>query len=378
MQKKDAKELFKKHREGRATEEEKRLIGDWILFGKFKSADLTDEELEMELSLLDKKFLQPKIIKIRTWPRIAVAVSITLILAFGSYYLIKQNYGSQIAENNTTAKLDILPGSNKATLILSNGKKIKLENLNTGIIASEADATIQQNKNSLIYTENANQTGSQQLVYNTIETKKGEQWPSIELPDGTKAFLDAASSITFPVKFIGNERKVTITGQVYFEVVHNSKKPFMVMVKGQTIEDLGTHFNINAYEDELFVETTLIEGSVSIAKKEQKVVLKPGQQAVTENGNNNIKVIEANTSKVTAWRNGLFNFDNMPIELAMRQLARWYNVDVEYPKGVPKIVFSGQMHRNEKASQILDVLSFFKINFRIEEGKTGKKIMVLP
>jgi transmembrane sensor len=172
MQKKDAKELFKKHREGRATEEEKRLIGDWILFGKFKSADLTDEELEMELSLLDKKFLQPKIIKIRTWPRIAVAVSITLILAFGSYYLIKQNYGSQIAENNTTAKLDILPGSNKATLILSNGKKIKLENLNTGIIASEADATIQQNKNSLIYTENANQTGSQQLVYNTIETKK--------------------------------------------------------------------------------------------------------------------------------------------------------------------------------------------------------------
>jgi transmembrane sensor len=180
------------------------------------------------------------------------------------------------------------------------------------------------------------------------------------------------------VKFIGNERKVTITGQVYFEVVHNSKKPFMVMVKGQTIEDLGTHFNINAYEDELFVETTLIEGSVSIAKKEQKVVLKPGQQAVTENGNNNIKVIEANTSKVTAWRNGLFNFDNMPIELAMRQLARWYNVDVEYPKGVPKIVFSGQMHRNEKASQILDVLSFFKINFRIEEGKTGKKIMVLP
>jgi transmembrane sensor len=371
MQEKEFKALLTRYENGTATDDEIVFIESWYLQYRNKEENGYNSEDKASAANDIWAALQPvtreRVIR-PLWPRIAAAASIIVLLSGGGYFLLrKEKAPVQIAQ---LQKIDVLPGNQSAVLQLSNGQQINLNTAKAGNIAQQGNTTITKAAdNKLIYDAAAPAT---ELVYNKVTTKRGNFYP-LTLSDGTVAILDAGSSIKYPVAFVGKERRVEITGQVYFEVKHNASMPFRVSVKGQTIEDLGTHFNINAYDDEPNIKTTLIEGSVRV---NDQTTLTPGQQAIISNGN--IKVRKADMGQVTAWKDGLFNFEGMPLADAMRQISRWYDVDVEYPEGTPKTVFHGEMHRNVNASQVLEVLKFFKVNFQIVQGSNGKKILVKP
>jgi transmembrane sensor len=372
MDNKIAKALIDKYLQGNCTPEEKATVETWynrLAAGQKDILGLPDYN-ELHERIQAGLPAEPEKAKVtRLWPRIAAAASVLLVLSTGVYFALhKKQPVQQIAQNQTH---DLLPGSNKAILTLSSGKQLSLTDASNGTIAKEHNTTIEKNKNGTVSYNGDNAQSGGQLVYNTITTPRGGQWYLV-LPDGTRAMLDAASSIKYPIAFNGNERRVQITGQVYFEVVHNAAKPFLVDVKEQTIEDRGTHFNINAYDDEPAIRTTLLEGSVKITRGTETALLKPGQQASTVDGSNTIKVGDADLDETVAWKNGLFSFKNADMQTVMRQLSRWYDVDITYEGNIPHRFFNGDMHRNLKASQVLDVLSFYKVHFEI----AGKRIIV--
>ncbi len=375
---KNAKSLVNKYLKGKVSPEESRLLEKWFLNDLKNSKALPDkkriEEADQRISAHLMNHIgggfKPEVKVRRMWPRIAAAASVILCLSYGAFFFLHKSAAERLLAQNQVN--DIAPGGNKAILTLSSGRIINLTSGQDGTIATDGDETINKKKNDTISYRNTATGNYKELVYNTITTPRGGQWPVIILPDGSKAILDAASSIKFPVNFIGNDRRVAITGQVYFEVVHNAAKPFKVDVKGQTIEDIGTHFNINAYDDEPSVKTTLLEGGIKITKGSTVAIIKPGQQATTTMGDNTIKVDNANMEEAIAWKNGLFMFKGADMQTVMRQLSRWYNVDIVYEGAVPRRTFNGDMHRNLKASQVLDVLSFYNVQFKID----GKKIIV--
>ncbi len=310
---------------------------------------------------------------VKLWPRIAVAASVLLMLSIGGYFLVLQKQPSnQIAQNEIH---DIAPGSNKAVLTLANGKTIILTGARNGKLAVQGYAAINKTADEkVVYKADqvspASETATKEVVYNTLTTPRGGQYHLV-LADGTNVWLDAASSITYPVAFIGKDRQVNITGQVYFEVAHNAAKPFRVTTKNQTIEVLGTHFNVNAYPDEPNTKTTLFEGSIKLTSNTGQAILKPGQQAQINHGRINI-VNDANMDEAIAWHKGLFEFHDADIQTVMRQLSRWYNVDVSYEGKITDRHFSGKLYRNVTALTVADILSYKKIHFRIE----GKQIIV--
>jgi len=206
------------------------------------------------------------------------------------------------------------------------------------------------------------------LAYNTLTTRPGEHY-ALQLPDGTKVWLNAASSITYPVSFAENERKVTVTGELYFEIVHNARQPFRVAVKDQLVEDIGTHLNIHAYNDEGAVSTTLLEGAVRVVRGRASVILTPGQQAMMSAQDSSFLVKQVNADEAIAWKNGYFYFDRADIQTVMRELARWYNVEVVYQGDIPKKTFKGKVYRDIKASEALKILAYFGAHSTIE-GKT--------
>jgi ferric-dicitrate binding protein FerR (iron transport regulator) len=304
----------------------------------------------------------------------AAAAVVLAFLTTGIYSLLHEPTRlEQVAHNKIN---DLKPGENRATLTLANGQKIILTKGLAGQLSKQGNVNVSMKANGTVAytTGSGGQPINAATAYNTLTTKKGEQFPLI-LSDGTEVILDAASSITFPVSFTGKRREVSITGQAYFKVVHNDHQPFEVLVKGQTIRDIGTEFNINAYDDEGMVKTTLLEGSVKVSKASGSVVLAPGQQSQVTGDSNTITVVKnADVQSVVAWKNGLFQYSNASIQEVMRQVARWYNVDIEYEGTIPQREFSGKMQRNLNASQVLDLLSFTRIHFKIE----GKKIIVTP
>jgi ferric-dicitrate binding protein FerR (iron transport regulator) len=215
-----------------------------------------------------------------------------------------------------------------------------------------------------------------ETVYNTMTTPRGRQF-QLTLPDGTMVWLNAASSIRYPTVFTGTERQVEITGEAYFEVTKNIKMPFRVRVDDRAdIEVLGTHFNVNAYENEKTLNTTLLEGSIRVLtvsgeqtsrKMTDGVILKPGQQAQLRT---ELHVFNnTDIDKVMAWKNGAFNFEDLPLEEAMRQLERWYDIKVKYENGVPDIRFGGKIGRDVSLADLLQILAGTKLKFRIEKGR---------
>jgi len=329
---------------------------------------------EIYLSLVNKVNSTKRSSRVHSLYRYMAAASILLFLSIGSYFLLsKQPSVQQSAQNKAN---DLKPGENRATLTLANGQKIVLTKSMSGQLSKQGNMNVQMGAGGTItyIPVEDSHTTHDAVVYNTLTTKKGEQFPLV-LADGTQVTLDAASSITYPVAFNNKERKVTITGQAYFKVVHNAQQPFQVSVRGQTISDIGTEFNINAYDDEGTVKTTLLAGSVKVSKANELVVLSPGQQSQVADNSNKITLIkDADIETAIAWKSGLFQYNNANIQTVMRQLARWYDVDIQYEGAIPQREFSGKMQRNLNASQVLDLLSFTKIHFRIE----GKKIIVTP
>lgn len=370
MEQRNAEEILLKYKAGTAAPEEKALIEDWALYGSTHAPELSNEELLADLAEIRNRLKigthQTK--TIRLWRRIAAAAAILVFLLAGSYFILSD---TKKTNNQLT---DIGPGTDKAILTLADGSLISLTNAKIGQITKQGETVVSKTSGGeVVYKANAgNNTGS--VSYNTITIPKAGKW-HIVLPDGSKAWLDAFSSIRFPTVFNGGNRTVEITGQVYFEVIHNAARPFKVIAKGQTVEDIGTYFNINAYADEPTVKTTLVEGSVKVSNGKQHLILKPGQQSVLLIKDNNKLQIKDNAgNEATAWKDGYFEFYKASIQTVMRQFSRWYDVDVEYEGQAPTTMITGKVPRNVKASEALKILSYLDIHFRIAD----KKIIITP
>lgn len=361
------RQLIERYLEGKATDEE--LMAFFGLINSRQLDALIESYMDADIAALTN---ERPVIK-RLWPRIAAAASILLALSAGGYFFFhKPRQPQQIAQNQPQ---DIAPGHNQATLTLANGQKIVLTKGLHGQLAQQGTATVQVNNgNAIAYTANANATETAP-VYNTLTTVRGEQSPyPLVLADGTKIWLDAASSVTFPTAFVGKERLVKITGQAYFEVTHDAAHPFKVMVKGQTIEDLGTTFNINAYDDEPTIQTTLISGKIRLTNSVAAAMLRPGQVAIVSPQKSGITVKDVDTEGAIAWKNGYFLFEHESLESAMRKISRWYDVEVVYPEGKVSESYVGSATRYGNVSGALRALEMTgDVRFKIE----GRKIIVL-
>ena len=306
------------------------------------------------------------------WLRYAAAI---LIIAGLAVYFWKN--GPQ-KETSTAAvskqvRTDVAPGRDGAILTLADGRRLVLDSLGNGIIATQNGAKVVLNNGALSYDQNGNAATG--IIYNTMHTPKGRQFQLV-LPDGTKVWLNAASSITYPTVFTGNSRKVEINGEAYFEVAKNAQMPFIVAIpRGGEVKVLGTHFNINAYEDEEAIKTTLLEGSVSVkSAAESFVFLKPGEQAVLSRANSPLTIDHSpNLEQVLAWKNGLFNFNGYDIKAVMREIGRWYDLDIVYEAEPEPEEVMGELQRNLTLSQVMKILQRIHIKYRIE----GRQLIVM-
>jgi hypothetical protein len=309
------------------------------------------------------------------WAKISTAAIALLFIGFGIYtYHNGQKKQTQTTLVNAKHHVlhDALPGGNKAVLTLANGKKIILDNAQNGMLAKEGSTLIKKTADGqVLYNAKilANTKAAPEI--NTITTPRGGQYQVI-LPDGTKVWLNSASSLRFPTYFTGKLRQVQITGEAYFEVTKNPAMPFKVKTNRADIEVLGTHFNVMAYDDEAVMKTTLLEGAVNITSGNFSAMLKPGQQAQINKTGQNKVVNDVDVDDETAWKNGIFQFRDAGIDVILRQAARWYDVGITYQKGVPPREFTGRISRNVKASELLNMLKYAGVDLKIE----GKNIIV--
>lgn len=303
----------------------------------------------------------------QAWFRYASAAVLVITFSILTWMIIKPA-GQQQTSSNATTPVPVIPaGTDKAVLQLADGKTIQLDS-NSGQIIHDGNLNVNNNSGKLNYDG-----VSSKVEWHTLSTPRGGQY-NLRLPDGTEVWLNAASSITFPNSFTGNERLVKITGEVYFEVAQQKDQPFKVDINGKaSVEVLGTHFNINAYADEPYIATTLTEGAVKMTDRQQSAVLSPGQQArINTKGMNVLK--NADTDLVLAWKNGLFRFEAASIEEVLRQLARWYDVDIVMEQNDPDILFSGEINRNLTLMQALIVLDKMGVRFSLQ----GRSLTVKP
>lgn len=308
------------------------------------------------------------------WLRYA---AVLILIAGPGLYLYRYTHNRKTAPASVQAVVsnDVAPGTNKAILVLGDGTQISLDSAGNGALASQGRTKIMKTGGGqLVYVPDA--AGSAAVLMNTMHVPKGGQY-QLTLPDGTKVWLNAASSITYPTAFSGRERSVTISGEAYFEVAKKVNSPFHVKVGDrEEVQVLGTSFNVNAYEEETDIRTTLLDGKIRIEQQQRSVVLAPGQQARVRTGlpatasDPAITVIgHADIDKVMAWKNGYFNFEDMPFGEAMRQLARWYDIDVVYENGIPDIPLGGETSRNLKLSDLLKGLAGAGVKYRLEQGR---------
>ena len=308
------------------------------------------------------------------WRKIGIAAVIVLLASIGaSFYFYQPQKQFKKVVQKLPLHNDVLPGGNKAVLTLANGKKIILDNANTGVLAKQGSTDIDKTKDGqIIYKAFNHGQNDQNITLNTVSTPRGGQY-QVVLSDGSKVWLNAASSLRFPAVFKGKTREVEITGEAYFEVAKNAAMPFLVKTGRSVVEVLGTHFNIMAYNNESFIKTTLLEGAVKVRSGNSIHFLKPGQQALL-NAQGQTKIIEdVDVDDETAWKNGLFQFKDAGIETVMRQAERWYNVTISYEGKIPVKQFTGRISRDVKVSELLNMLKYFGVNFRID----GKNITVM-
>jgi len=369
-------DLSRKLLTGEITPAERQELEGW-----YDNFDSTEYEIHSALNkqqfsaqlyqqIITKAGLKP-VRRIHYYRYTAVAASLLLLLTAALYTVYQNKQPSAVlAQKEISA---IKPGGDKATLTLANGKTIDLENAARGLLATGDQQSVNKTEDGNITYSNSAQP-AKPSAYNTLTTPRGGKY-SIRLEDGTLAVLDAESSIRYPSGFGSGKRTVEVKGQVYFEVVHNAKQPFVVKVGQQTIEDLGTHFNINAYPGNDGIKTTLEEGRVSITNNKKTVFLKPGQAAYSTVHNNEITVTDADLEETLAWKNGYFRFNDEQIKSIMAQLGRWYDIDVTYNGKLPADGFNGTISRTKNLPQVLKMLERTGlIHFKIE----GRRITVLP
>lgn len=316
----------------------------------------------------------------------AAAVLIVIGGSAVAYFVLNNPRQQQPALANTTTeryKNDIPPGRSGAILTLSDGSTVNLDTAQQGLTAIQGKTKLTSN-NGVIRYEKA-QAAGHETVYNSIHTPRGRQF-KIELSDGSRVWLNAASSIRYPAVFEGAQRKVQITGEAYFEIVplytksSKEKIPFVVQFTTPSgysgeVNVLGTHFNVNAYAEETAVKTTLLEGSVKVSlDNDESALLQPGEQVgIGKNGKMKVSG-DIDTDAVMAWKNGYFSFNKTDMATLMREISRWYDVEIEYAGAIPNRKFGGEISRSSNASDVLKIMEESKVFFKIE----GKKIIVLP
>lgn len=300
--------------------------------------------------------------------RIAAAAVIILIATPSFYLYLQSRKNSHVATKPETAIItkEIPPGGNKAILTLSGGAQIILDSIRNGALIQQGNTKVIKTDNGSLAYQETNEK-PKEILYNTLTTPRGGQF-QLELPDGTKVWLNAASSIKYPIAFSGSERNVEMNGEVYFEVAKNKTKPFHVTVNEMTVEVLGTHFNINSYSEKQTINTTLFEGSVKVKADNQSEIIKPGQQARLSGYKINI-LNNVDLDQVIAWKNGEIALTNISVKEIMQDISRWYDVDISYAGSIPDKKFYGSIDRNVPLSTVLKGLQSYGVVTKLE-GKT--------
>ena len=378
-----AKELLQRYQDGKCTPSETKLVESWyqqlIETGEWQwsegEKDIMQRELEAriteQINDVPRKLKVPVFLLRR--PRWWAAASFILLLGGFSYFLFfnKTPKPVQIAK--------VLPGdikapqSNRATITLANGQKVFLDSVGNGALAVQGNVKlVKLPGGEIVYQKNSGEI-SGRMEYNTLSNPRGSKVINMILADGSKVWLNAGSALTYPIAFVGNERKVSVTGEAYFEVAHDISKPFMVNNGSMNIRVLGTHFNVNAFEDDGHdIEVTLLEGSVKINNGNATGLLKPGQQARV---NREVKIVnDVDLDIVMAWKNGYFQFDNASLQNVLKQVSRWYDVNVVYKGNNQPREFVGEIQRDLSLSEVIKILEKNKVHFKIER----RELIVLP
>lgn len=389
MNKEEAKDLAKKFLAGKATSEEQRKLHGWSEFDIDEEAEVVfTSKPEQAEDVKSRLFadIQAKLNsegltgshpgrKRRLWYGMVAAAAVLLVVGLSLYFYVD---GVRLFKGDLADAKNIAAGKNTAVLTLGDGRQIDLADARNGKLAEESGFTIKKTSDGqLVYEIKDTNTEGGLDHWNTITTPKGGQY-KVVLPDGSKVWLNAASSIKFSSSFVKNDkRKVKLNGEAYFEVAKDQSRPFIVAADQQEIKVLGTHFNVNAYKDEQLTKTTLLEGSVRVEFVDSVLgngvfaVLKPGQQSVLVNGN--IRVVQADTEEALAWKNGYFKFNSESLSTIMRKLSRWYDVEVVYEGDISKDRFGGTISRDKNVADVLEMLESTKlVKFKVE----GRKIIV--
>ncbi len=377
-----AEELLQRYQTGNCTSSENDLMDSWYqqLF-ETGECQWSDGEKEMIQKMLEARILKqinekPNKIKspVSLFQRYNwwAAASVILMLGIFSYLFInKTTEKTQIAKVQTNDIKGVQ--SNRAMITLANGQKVFLDSVGNGVLAIQGNVKLVKLANGEISYEQSEGEGSESMEYNTLSNPRGSKIINITLADGSKVWLNAGSALTYPVSFIGNERNVSINGEAYFEVEHDASKPFTVLNGTKKIQVLGTHFNVNAFEDDdQDLTVTLLEGSVKVNNGNATGLLKPGQQAKV---NKEVKIMnDVDLNAVVAWKNGYFQFDHASLQNVLKQVSRCYDVNVIYKgKNRPR-EFVGEIQRDLSLSEVLKILERNKVHFKIE----GKELIVLP
>ncbi|MGJ5641479.1 FecR family protein [Formosa sp. S-31] len=344
---------------------------DWEnLFDKIQT---TKKETTVEKSsakVIDVHFTKRKSVFMRPrfkWAVAAILVPIISVFSISLFWSLYNSNTSNLQSQYTDVKA---PDRNKAYVTFGDGRTIYLDSLQNGLLADVKEAPFKKVSEEKITYQSVSSDNTDNVSHsNTLTNPKGSKVIDLVLSDGSQVWLNSGSSITFPVTFKGNNRKVSVVGEAYFEVAHDDSKPFYVSKGDMNVRVLGTHFNVKAYNDDSDIRVTLLEGSVEVNNANQHVLIKPGQQAIIENESAIKLAHNIDVDQVMAWKNGVFKFDNSPIESALKELGRWYNVEIIYEGKVPEIELWGEIKRDLTLSQVLRGLGRIGVNYRVENNK---------
>ncbi|MGN6417744.1 MAG: FecR family protein [Pseudobacter sp.] len=338
--------------------------------------DLAFEKLMQQLPLADtdatEEIRPVSTIAGSRWYWAAAAVLLVSLSVFFLWF--RKDPSSEIVQKPGNEQQEILPGKNGAVLTLADGRQVVLDSLGNGVVATQGGGQVLLQNGQLSYEGAGSSTG--ETAYNTMQTPKGRQF-NLRLSDGTMVWLNAASSLRYPVAFPGKERRVEISGEAYFEVAQNQQQPFIVSINDRAeVEVLGTSFNVNAYVNESSIRTALLTGSVKVTPrtKQKAVVLKPGQLARIT-ADESIRIEKVDEDRTLAWKNGAFNFNGASLDEVMKQLERWYDIEVVYESGVPDIRLGGELSRDVTLTDLLKGLKESELHFKIE---SGRRLVILP
>ena len=382
-------DLLQRFNNGTATQEELRELDRLLLDSEATDVleDLWDKIPEdarfveegkseaMLTAIIERNRQTERIRKQKRNRRAALTVAAVTILVTGALFFIpfntvKQNTAPLAKQNNTTAP--VTPGSDKAVLVLDDGSSVTLDNAANGTLTQQGTASILKANGQVIYASKDTLSETAPVLYNTLKTPRGGQYQLV-LADGTRVWMNASSSLRFPTAFPGKERIVELTGEAYFEVAKDATRNFSVQVNGISVNVLGTHFNIMAYENESATAITLLEGAVNVASEKENLLLHPGQQVLSKQGAALKLVNNVDVNETIAWKNGYFQFNRTDLAVLMRQIERWYNVDVVYQGKIPSKQFGGKISRQSDIQHVIKLLEASKVYSRME----GNKLTIL-